>query len=287
MKIIERSVQEIGSSYLVGLPKPWVRGLGIKKGTKLKMLVSEKGNLLIAPEFVLENQKKEAVIEYDSHFNRVFFREYFEGNQKIIIKFKNQIGEEERKKLYLFLKRFMNAQTIEEDKSRIVVKCFRIEELSMEECLQRMHYLCLNMLESKSSDALQMQELRDTMTRFYYLLVMQVRRFLTEGKFTGDNQISLIKAMDIRMVAEKIQRIGEIAFAMNGHKNSELLKDIKEYYSTAYYCFAKEDFQKALPLWQKGNELQNTCRNQAKNHKETAKLEQIIRYSKEISMLVR
>ena len=86
MQIIERKIQEIGQSFLISLPKPWADMLKLKKGSKLKIIVSEQGNLLITPEFFQIEEKKEAVINYDKIVKRRFFREYFYGNEKIIIK---------------------------------------------------------------------------------------------------------------------------------------------------------------------------------------------------------
>lgn len=281
MKIVERNLQQIGQSLLVSLPKEWTRTFKLKKHDSIRMIVSEQGNLIIAPEFVKQEENKEATIIFDGNFRRRFFREYFHGNEKIIIEFREKISERERKDVYEFLQKFMNLQIIEETKEKVVVKCFRIEELSMEECLKRMHFLSLNMIDEviEGKSKTKMQEMRDTMTRFYYMLVMQIRIFLDEGKFTRENQISLLKAVDMRMVAEKIQRIGEIVENMN-EKNINLLKEIESYYDKSFNYFMKSDFEKSLLLWSEGNSLGKKC---GKNHE----LGQIARFGKEISMLVR
>src|SRR3989338_3152064 len=144
MKIIERSVQEIGQSFLVSLPKDWTRTLHIRKGSILKMTVSDRGILCVFPEFSQPTTHRETTIVYDEHFQRRFFREYFEGNETITVL---QVREQDRKMLREFLDRFMNVQIIEETNRKILVKCFTIHELSMQECLQRMHFLSLNILE--------------------------------------------------------------------------------------------------------------------------------------------
>jgi hypothetical protein len=182
----------------------------------------------------------------------------------------------------------MNCQIIEENKSEIKIKSFRIEELSIQECLRRMHMLSLSMLEElyEKNEKIKTQEMRDTATRFYYILVMQIRRFLSEGKYTDENQISLTTAMDMRMIAEKIQRICEIISSMKKDKNTiSITKEIDDYYSRAFNFFMNKDFEKALPLWQEGKNLQNKIeRNKNENVRD---LSQIVRLSREISMLVR
>lgn len=287
MEIIERNLQEIGKSLLTSLPKSWTKAMKLKKGSKVKMITSDNGNLIIAPEFTKEDKKRDVVIVYDSHFKRRFFQEYFGGYENLSIKFNSPISERERKDIYSFLKRFMNCQIIEETKSEIKIKSFRIEELSIEECLKRMHMLSLSMLEEfyGKNEKIKIQEMRDGATKFYYILVMQIRRFLSEGRYTRENQISLITAMDMRMIAEKIQRIAEIISSMKKDKNiTSIMKEIDDYYSRSFNFFMKRDFEKALPLWQEGKNLQDKLAHQKGD---TRDLSQIIRLSREISMLVR
>jgi len=271
MKVVERSVQEIGKSLLVTLPKGWADAVGVKKGTQLKLLVSDRGALSIMPEHVETERPRDATIPYDEHFPRRFFKVYFEGNEKITITTKGATTRD-RKEIYLFLKRFMNLQIIEETAQRVVVKCFRIDDLTLEECLSRMHYLTLSLFESPGPE--QAREIRDTMTRFYYMLVMQIRRYLSEGRFTDPKTVPLIRAMDYRMVAEKIQRIGETLAREKPGKDALVAK---AYYARAFSSFINEDFEKALPLWKEGTRLAREKGTHAA----------IIRYAKEISMLVR
>lgn len=301
MKVIERSVQEIGESLLVTLPKSWATAIGIKKGSKLKLLISEGGNLSIAPEFTQSKEKREATIPLDDNLPRRFYREYLYGAEKISIKPLKELGEKDRLELHSFLRKFMNVQVIEEIDSKIVVKCFKIDELSMEECLRRMYFLSKNILdESKDGqDKVKIKESRDTMTRFYYMLVMQVRRFLSEGKFSDSNQIPIIKAMDIRMVAEKIQRIGELSEGLSDPGNlrsKEILTKIKDHYSRSFNSFIENNFEKSVTLWKEGASLQKDCdklkydpirSKKGPLLEDAIRIGQIARYSKEISMLVR
>ncbi|MDD5192104.1 MAG: hypothetical protein PHH54_01250 [Candidatus Nanoarchaeia archaeon] len=289
MKIIERNLQEIGKSLLVSLPKDWTRSLKLKKGSKIKMMVSEQGLLSIAPEFTISEKSKDTEIIYDENFKRLFFKEYFEGNEKITIIIR-EVSKKEKEKIYAFIKRFMNVQIIEETESKIVLKSFRIEDLSIEECLKRMYFLSLNMLEDTiSEDYSSMKEMRDTMTRFYYMLVMQIRRFLSEGKFADENQIPLTRALDLRMVAEKIQRIGEIIESIK-KIDKELIpisKSVEEYYSKSFNYFMQSDFKKALPLWEEANILNKKCERIKADKEKLKGVMQILRFAKEISMLVR
>ncbi|MBI1968552.1 hypothetical protein HYS49_01445 [Candidatus Woesearchaeota archaeon] len=267
MQVIERKIQEIGQTLLVSLPKPWADGLKLKKGAKLKLVVSEQGHLLITPEFVHPAEKKEAVIIFDTSVKRRFFREYFRGNEKITIK--GTIPAGERKDVHEFLSHFMDVQVIEDTKDRIVMKCFRINELTVDECLNRMFYLSLNLIEEGYS-----QEIAITAKKFYYLLVMQIRRFLTEGKFTKENEMPLIRALDYRMVAEKVDRIIRLT------EQGKIPQEVAGYYQKAFQYFVNNDFEKALLLWDEEHKLQ-------KKFGKKSLVMQVLGYAREISMLVR
>ena len=105
---------------------------------------------------------------------------------------------------------------------------------------------------------------------------MQIRRFLSEGKYTEENQISLIKAMDYRMIAEKIERISGVL--LNLKKDSYLVQ-IKEFYSDSFNYFINEEFDKSLGLLKQEKILLNKIKNKD--------LLEILKYAKNIGMLIK
>jgi len=301
MKIIERKLQEIGKSLLVSLPKSWTKTFNLKKGSKIKIMTSEKGFLSIAPEFENKEIVNESVIDYDEFFNRKFFRDYFYGNEKIKITFPKEINKNKRKEVYDFLKRFISVQIVEEDSNNIIVKSFKIDELSIEECLKRLYHLSIGMFEelTETNNKIVMKEMRNNMTRFYYLLVMQIRRFFKEGKFTNENQIPILKSLDYRMVSEKIQRIAKILYDFKNITSPEiknLLEDIKRNYSKSFFYFLDGKFNKGPEVWKTGKELANKItklqnksekNNDLKLNNQSRDLSELLKYSKEISSLIR
>lgn len=277
MKIIERNVQQIGQTLLISLPKEWTRLLKVHKGSKLKIMISEQGNLSIAPDFITEENKLEVTLPFDQYFKGRFFRAYFGGNEKITFLIKQKITDAERKEFYAFLKRFMNVQVIEETTAKIVIKCFKIEELTIEECLKRMYFLLMTMFEEikEGNHNLKKKETRETMIRFYYMLILQIRRYLSEGKFIEGKQITLIRAMDYRMVAEKIHQTGEI---LEDIEDKKILGKIKECYTHAFNYYLSNDFEKSAQLLVEIKEVEK---------KVDVKEKKVLRYAKEICMLTR
>ncbi|MGV8086324.1 MAG: AbrB/MazE/SpoVT family DNA-binding domain-containing protein [Candidatus Woesearchaeota archaeon] len=309
MKLIERSVQEIGKSLLITLPKGWADATKIKKGSLVKMTISDQGILTIAPEFNKPESPKEVVMQFDKYFARRFFREYFHGNEKITFLLDKNMLDADRKKLSILFSKFMNVQVIEETSSKIVVKCFKIEELSIQECMMRMYHLSMNMFDEflEKNDRLKLSakldELDDSITKFYYMQVMQIRRYLTEGKFTEQNQITLTRAMDFRMVAEKVERIADILKTQENtvtpYNDKDFVKnwiEVKKYFSSSFFSFIDKKYDVALDLmidyqtlFKKYSSMISEAekKGQLKKYIQYKNLLQIVSYSKEISMLVR
>ena len=97
-----------------------------------------------------------------------------------------------------------------------------------------------------------LEEIEISLTKFYYMLVMQVRRFIDEGKFTEQNQISLLYALDCRMVAEKIKRMGEVIQTMKAIKNKNIqksLEDILAFYKNCFWGFYNRNYDTSLNLF--------------------------------------
>lgn len=299
-KMFERNLQGIGQSLLVSLPKEWTRMLKLKKGSSVKMSLSDDGKLMISPEFVKKSdEKKEIEIVYDKNFTRRFIKEYFAGNEKITINLPKEFSEKESKWIHEYLGKFMNVQILEENKSRISVKCFKIEELSIEECLKRMNYLSLDIFEEMFAKNHQskIEEISKSITKFYLMLIMQIRRFLGEGKFIEENQISLLRAMDYRMVAEKTERTSELLKNFGEIEKREvldLLKKIKEEYEKAFDLFVSSNFKDSLEVdYSKLNKSIGEQRIKAEKSKDIKllgqieKLEKILKYTNETLKLTR
>lgn len=273
----ERKLQEIGKSLLVTVPKSWADELNLRKGSPVRMSVTDRGALMISPEFVSAKERKGARIAFDASGERRFFREYFGGADRIIIDLKGRA----RADLQSFLGGFMNVQVVEESEKRVVIKLFPVDEFSMEECLARMHFLSLGLFDeaAKGSAYAVRDSLEGSLTKFYYLLVLQVRGFLSEGRFASA-RVPLIRAMDMRMVAERIERMADILKrAQLRSWEARELELVKQFYVRAFGCFRDEDFDAAVPVWAEERALRKRI--------QSVQGMQLLRLAKEISSFVR
>jgi phosphate uptake regulator len=292
--LIERNLQSIGKSLLVTLPKEWTKTFGLKKGSRIKMIVTEQGQLLIAPEFTKKEQNRSSSIEFSATLERRFYREYFGGSSSITIMAGKPLSEAERKRIAALVSKFINVQVIDEKSTSVKMKVFRIDELTVEECLQRMHYLSLTMIEELKTErnVSRIEETEQNITKFYYLLVMLIRQYLSEGKFVGE-QLPLIRAMDYRMAAEKIERIADIAKELQlENPHYQLLNDVEEHYRKAFSAFLHQNFEKAEQLWTQERAIierhkKLLATKSVQQYKITRALFDMLSYSKQISSLTR
>ncbi|MDO8556270.1 MAG: phosphate uptake regulator PhoU [Nanoarchaeota archaeon] len=295
MKIIERKLQSIGESLLLSLPKPWTKLFHLKKGSVVQLLVGEQGTLTLAPTITEHKEKKNSTIIYDQHFIRRFYHDYFEGNETITIQFKEPPAKKAYEELQTFLNNFMNAQIIAEEKDKLIIKCFTINELGIEECLERMYHLSQSMLEALlQGNTEKLNDMDKTITKFYYLLVMQIRRYLSEGTYTQQT-LTLLRAMDCRMAAEKIERIADNIKNV-GILPKELLQHyitFQHYYHEAFQTFIHQRYEQGMPLLQEAYTMKKTYQKlieQQKNltpYQQLITLQQCLTYAKEISLFVR
>jgi len=248
-KVHERRLQRIGQSLLVTLPKPWVDAFRLRKGATVRMLVSERGSLTISPGFVERAAPGPIVVPYDTTFQRAFFRAYFAGPTTIRIRFPSNAKATDRRAVHEFLRQFLNIHVTEENTTHIVVSCFRIEDLGIETCLRRMHLLSLSMIDESVAgrDRATIDDMERSLTQHYYLLVLLIRRFLTDGEYTKGDTLTLVRAMDMRMVAEKIERIADIIKKAQRMDRADL-RAFRGWYATAFTAFINERFEDAARL---------------------------------------
>lgn len=242
---MERRLQSIGKSLLISLPKPWIKQHRLSKGDTLHFYTDANGALNISPTARREKKETDITIPLDKDFRRQFYRAYFAGYIHINL----TGGGEYREKLHDFLELFMNVQVLEENVKKIKLLCYDISELSIEECLDKMYHVAATMIQETSGHA----NMEKTLTKFYYLLILQVRRFIDSGKYAQHNQITLLRALDCRMVAEKIENIADIA---KTHKlPGSDRKVLYPYLMKAFDAFKQQNFKKAAGLWEEERRL--------------------------------
>ena len=225
-----RSIQIVGgASYVVTLPKEWVKRYGISKGSKVLVEEGVNGELIVLPAGVKRSLKSTILLKGEMQaILREIFASYLEGYDEIeILGEKGKIiGRAERKAIKNSLSRFLGMEVVEEESNRIVLKCFLdTSALDPRELFSRMKGLVSSMfddlfrairMESKELASL-IVDRDDEVDRIYFLIVRLVRKASQDSylmKVLKTNPIELIDlrvaAMLLELIADRIAELADL-----------------------------------------------------------------------------
>ena len=279
MTISRRKLQEIKGSYLVTLPKGWVDNCKLSKGSEVSVQVKNQGSLEIFPEPVEDKEEKKVSIVFDDYVIRRLIRAYFAGNDVISVRLLKPVSKEQMKMFSAFVRKLMNVEIVEETSDRIVLQNFGYKTLDIKQSFKRMYFLVHAMFDDVVNGNFSALGERDELVdKFYLLVVMQVRTYLSKGYYISPDSISLIRALDYRMVSEKMERIGDILKNIEDVRHVDIYRQVFEYFNKAVLCFIADDFEKSCRL----DPVYHGLRDKVE-----LELRDVLEYSKDISGLVR
>ncbi|AOV95457.1 hypothetical protein AQV86_06115 [Nanohaloarchaea archaeon SG9] len=235
-----RKIQKTGgSTYTVSLPKEWVEG-EIQAGESIQM---EKVNGKISLDLFGEKEKSQASVVLNAPdgieiLKRDIVGLYLNGTQTIRIKDIENIEE---------IKKFVREVLIGVEITRVendsleIKNLFRSEDLSSRNGLRRMDSTVKSMMDDIESNPERVREMEDVLDKYYILLLRQLvlsQRNLNVGKKLEVEEN--LKAMDYRLIAKSIERIGDHLVEISKHEKDydqglDKLKPIYGDLSTAIF----------------------------------------------------
>ncbi len=214
-----------GSSYIITLPKEWVKERGIKKNDILSLIPQPDGSLLIAQEEWEEHRRKMVEIDVSRiDGSKLLFRmlvgAYIRGCPSMIVYAKSALSPELRETVRNFVKSTVGLEIIEEDEKRIEVKdLLSPSEMPFDRTIKRMHMLVKNMHEDAISgllkgnrEVLEAIGTRDTeIDRLYWLIAHQYNSTLGNRKMALKMGTSPEAGVYYFIMAKTIERVGDHA----------------------------------------------------------------------------
>jgi len=146
-----------GSSYVITLPKAWIRSLKIEKNDPLGIQVQPDGTLLITPRTEVEKQQPVKIFNVDDvhdtkYLLRMLIGAYIMGYSNIVISSKKSIEPAIRDSVMGFIQTVIGPEIVEEDTKNIIIKdLLSPTEMPFDKTLKRMYMLVTNMHESAIS----------------------------------------------------------------------------------------------------------------------------------------
>jgi phosphate uptake regulator len=226
-----RRVQLTGTStYTISLPKEWAKRKGIGRGTRLSVLESAGGSLVLDAE----NAEAEAaraseervlidLLKPDS-LRRKFIASYIAGSHRILFYSKNPMSNSMRQVILDETRRLIGMEVTEETDSSVTVRDFYSQkELSVERAFGRMHLLVGNLfselcatIRKEDYDAAKALRSRDDeVDRLKFLILRQLNLalgntnvLLAMGMQSADCIDYAIATRNLEHIADDVAEIG-------------------------------------------------------------------------------
>ena len=116
-----------GSSYVITLPKEWIKSLNIKKNDSLGLIVQKDGTLLVTPDKTIEKKRKLKEYIVDSDTDKTFlFRllvgAYVMGYSDIVIRSNEIMPPQIREAIRMFTQIAIGPEIVDEESNLFVIK---------------------------------------------------------------------------------------------------------------------------------------------------------------------
>lgn len=212
-----------GSTYIVSLPKSWVKERGIKAGDPLWVTDLQDGALLLSQNIKGEKVNKKKVLkiedESDEHLIRKLIGMYLAGYNTIEIKSK-KMDPNMRRAIRDFTKMVVGPEIIDEDNKCVILQdLINPAEFSQKKGIRRM-YMLVKSMHNDAITALKKREknlakdvmLRDgDVDRLHWMIAKQYNLILNDAEIAKNTGVSSEKSLNLMLISKIIERIGDHA----------------------------------------------------------------------------
>ncbi len=223
---ITRKIQLTGgSTYIVSLPKEWVKALSMKAGDEVQIMEDSDLKLVVIPKngerkdtdkkkvLLCENMIVEAIA-------REFIAYYMAGYSQVTISCKKMKGEDRSYIKDVVRKRLLGAEVIEEDVSSLTVQ-FLINEkdLPITKAISRAYAISHNMLKDtlvsiESQDMEIAKEILgrdDEVDRFFFYVARQLTLSVSSLNILTEEGYNLTQVVDLYSIVKSVERVADHA----------------------------------------------------------------------------
>jgi phosphate uptake regulator len=226
-KSITRRIQLTGgSTYIVSLPKDWVKALSLKTGDEVEIFQDVDMKLIIVPKSrnLTESEERKMILHCENSPPEAIVREfiayYMAGYSSVTIACSKMTGNIRAYIKDAVRRRLLGAEVVEEDANSISIQFLVDEkELSIKKAITRAFTISYNMLRDSleainKSDfelAKEIIERDDEVDRFFFYIARQLTISVTSVNVLSNEGYNLTQAVDIYSVAKTVERVGDHA----------------------------------------------------------------------------
>lgn len=228
-----------GSSFIITLPKDWIRSANIKKNDSLGLIQQPDGTLLISAKIIEKPQEGAKKFNTDTireptHLFRCLIGAYMSGYPKIIIKSKAKITPSQRAAIRDFTQMTVGQEVVEETDRSITIKDLLDPiEMPFESTIKRTHLIVRSMLEDsirliEKGESVLVEDIaireRDVI-RLNWLVSRQYSTLLRNVNLITKMGINTEIATHFFLISRLLRRIGDHSVQIS--RNALRIKDKK------------------------------------------------------------
>jgi len=212
-----------GSSYVITLPKEWVKSVNIKKNDQLGLIRQSDGTLLITPKMIEKQilSEKQFIVS-NSTDKKFLLRQligaYIAGYNSIKIKSKERMPSSVRTSIKNFTQITIGQEVIEETDDSVLIKDLLITaEMPFNSTIKRMHLIVRSMHEDAIS-ALEKGDKKiaediisrdNEVDRLHWLMARQHNIILQNVSLAEKMKITIEITSTYYLISRIIERIGD------------------------------------------------------------------------------
>ena len=212
-----------GSSYIITLPKEWVKKSNIEKNDPVGLLTQSDGTLLVTSEMNRKNHQRIKEFKVDEKSNeRFLFRKligaYISGFDSIEIKSKGRMTPKIRKTIRKFIQTTIGQEVVEETDNKVILKdLLNPAEMPFHRSIKRMHIMVkgmyedtINAIRTKDKKLAEDVILRDNeIDRLHWLIARQNNIINRNVNFAKKMGITIEEATTSYLLSKRLERIGD------------------------------------------------------------------------------
>lgn len=225
-----------GGSYLISLPKDWVRRNGLEKGSQVGLFSHVKDLMVIDPKPLKGPEPREAEIMMSEDIGRELTAHYLSGHDRILVRSERMVKPEEKEKIRISASRLAGLEVINETShTMLLVNLSMPLDLSVEDVMKRMHQIGSSMFkdtlmavsEAETQLAANVVERDDALDRLYFLVIRLLKTTIGDLRLADEMNVDPSQCLDLRLAASIMEKIGDNCVDMCSHllqnKKAELL----------------------------------------------------------------
>ncbi len=227
-----RRVQLIGgSTYVVSLPKKWVKESQIGKKSEIGLIAQKNGYLVVVPVPKILEDQKEGIVRVndgDDHkfISRSIIARYLNGCDIIRVASEKRLTVAQIEEVKSTARKLIGLETIEESSNEIALHSFlNLQDLEIPKGIRRAHAIASSM-QSDAMKALQESDpelarstiQRDSdVDRLYFLTLRQLRLACLNPDLANRLDLEPVNCLDFESVIKRIEHIADHAERMAVH----------------------------------------------------------------------